>query len=55
MVLLYHNLIIIPHFGVINLARWRNDVNSLVTIIIGVVDESLKSGGDLGVEEVVFV
>jgi hypothetical protein len=26
MVLLYHNTIIIPHFGVINCARWRNDV-----------------------------
>lgn len=55
MVLLYHNTIIIPYFRIINLARWRNDVYSLVTIIIGVVDESLKSGGDLGVEEVVFV
>jgi hypothetical protein len=55
MVLFYHNTIIIPHFGVINRARWRNDVYSLITIIIGVVDESLKSGGDLGVEEVVFV
>lgn len=55
MIFLNHNLIIIFHLGVIDCTSRRDDIYGLVAGVIGIMNESLESSRDLGVEEVIFV